>query len=151
MGSGKGGAANGRARVNASNVSNEEPVAYVVRLRERATRDINAAYVRDIRNRDRIATERTRINAYVNQRAITAVPASVVSRSQRVTSAARAASAARLADARPVMGTLPVRPAATTAHVSAPMMGTSATRPMTPMDARMPGFVVFTAAPPAGP
>src|SRR5207302_4019892 len=45
-------------------------------------------------------------------------PASVVSRSQRVTSAARAASAARLADARPVMGTLPVRPAATTAGVS---------------------------------
>ena len=32
--------------MNASNASNEEPVAYVVRLRERAVRDINAAYVR---------------------------------------------------------------------------------------------------------
>lgn len=45
MGGAKGGTANGRARVNVPNASNEEPIVYVVRLRERATRDINAVYV----------------------------------------------------------------------------------------------------------
>jgi hypothetical protein len=79
---------------------------------------INAAYVSDIRTRERITTERTRINQYANQRAITAVPNSVVSRSQSVASHARATSAARLANARPILGTHAVRPIATTAGVS---------------------------------
>ena len=46
MGGGKSSAANGSKQVNASGPSDNAPVAYVVRLRERATRDINAAYVR---------------------------------------------------------------------------------------------------------
>ena len=81
-------------------------------------RGINAAYVSGIRTRERITTERTRINQYANQRAITAVPTSVMSGSQGVASHARAISAARLADARPSLGTHPVRPTATSAGVS---------------------------------
>ncbi len=79
---------------------------------------INTPYVSNIRTRQTIAAERTRLNEFVNGRAVTAVPASVVSRSQPVASHARAVSAARLADARPVTGALPVRPAATTAGLS---------------------------------
>jgi len=79
---------------------------------------INAPYVSDIRTRDRITTGRTRITQYANQRAITAVPNSVMSGSQPVASHARATSAARLTDARPILGTHPVRPTATTAGVS---------------------------------
>jgi hypothetical protein len=81
-------------------------------------RGINRGYVRDIGTRQNIRGERTRLHEYVNQRAVTAVPASVVSSSQRVASHARAASTAQLADARPAMGTLPVRPDAATAGVS---------------------------------
>ncbi|HEY7246463.1 MAG TPA: DUF6600 domain-containing protein [Xanthobacteraceae bacterium] len=79
---------------------------------------INAVYVAGIRSRNRIATERTRINAYANQRGLTAVPRSVVSGSQPVRAHARAVSASQLADARPAMGTRAVRPSARTAGVS---------------------------------
>jgi hypothetical protein len=79
---------------------------------------INAPFVRDIRTRDRIATEKTTIGAYANQHALTAVRRSVMSGSQPVAAHARPVSAARLADARPAIGTVPVRPSATTAGVS---------------------------------
>ena len=79
---------------------------------------INAPFVRDIRTRDRIATEKTTISAYANQHALTAVRRSVMSGSQPVAAHARPVSAARLADARPAIGTVPVRPSATTAGVS---------------------------------
>ncbi|HEY1492758.1 MAG TPA: DUF6600 domain-containing protein [Steroidobacteraceae bacterium] len=77
---------------------------------------INAPFVRDIRTRDRIATEKTTISAYANQHALTAVRRSVMSDSLPVAAHARPISAARLADARPA--TVPVRPGATTAGVS---------------------------------
>jgi hypothetical protein len=76
---------------------------------------INAGYVRGIRNRGSF-TNKTNINAFVNQRAVTAVPRSVVSRSQPV--AAHAQSGARLADARPVQGAAALRPTAATAGIS---------------------------------
>lgn len=79
---------------------------------------INAPFVRDIRTRDRIATEKTTISAYANQHALTAVRRSVMSGSQPVAAHARPVSAARLADARPAIGTVPVQPSATTAGVS---------------------------------
>jgi hypothetical protein len=80
--------------------------------------NINAGYVSDIRSRNRIASERASINAYRNERALTAVPRSVVSGSQPVAAHARPISAARLADARPASGALPVRATGTTAGVS---------------------------------
>src|ERR1700732_5330780 len=45
---------------------------------------INAPFVRDIRTRDRIATEKTTISAYANQHALTAVRRPVMSGSQPV-------------------------------------------------------------------
>src|ERR1700730_18591133 len=79
---------------------------------------INAPFVRDIRTRDRIATEKTTISAYANQHALTAVRRSVMSGSQPVAAHARPVSAARLAGARPAIGTVPGRPSATTVGVS---------------------------------
>jgi hypothetical protein len=79
---------------------------------------INAAHVRNIRNLRNIATQQTSIDRYVNWRAVTAMPRSAMSGSQRVASAAQPALAARLADARPVLRTSPVRPTAATAGVS---------------------------------
>jgi hypothetical protein len=76
---------------------------------------INAGNVRDISNR-RSFINKANINAFVNQRAVTAVPRSVVSRSQPV--AAHAQSGARLADARLVQGAVPLRPSAATAGIS---------------------------------
>jgi hypothetical protein len=79
---------------------------------------INAAHVRNIRNLRNIGTQQTSIDRYVNRRAVTAMPRSAMSGSQRVASAAQPALAARLADARPVLRTSPVRPTAATAGVS---------------------------------
>jgi hypothetical protein len=79
---------------------------------------INAAYVSNIRNVQSITTDRTRINQYVNERALTALPSLAMSHSRSVASIAQHVIPARLADARPLLRTSPVQPSAVTVGIS---------------------------------